>query len=69
MRQCEAGFVNEDRFMVTSEEQQLCLNHFEFHFLPLSNACSNRNSSEVAGEEIIIISLAKKALTLYSAMP
>lgn len=64
MRPWEAGFVNEDRFMVTFEEQWLCLNHFEFHFLPLSNAYSNRNSAEMVGEEIIIIiSLAKKALT------
>lgn len=61
--------MNENRFMVTYEELQLCLNHFEFQFLPLSKMCSNRNSSEMAGEETIIISPAKKAFTLYSAMP
>lgn len=45
-----------------------CLNHFELQFLHVSNGCNNRNTSEMACEEMLIITLINRALAKSSAM-
>lgn len=43
------------------------LNHFDLQFLHLSNRCNNRNTSEMACEEILM-TLINRALAICSAM-
>ena len=45
-----------------------CHNHFKLQFVHIPNAYNNSNTSEMACEKLLIITLINRALTVFSAM-